>query len=75
MSNITGTGYGSTHTWQNKGTEQMPQPQDRSTLWVCKNCDAAFRHYYHIFPDIFQAIKLSKVEEFCPNIEEVNHEK
>jgi len=65
MSGITGTGYGDKHNWKDKGTEQMPIPQDRSTLWVCLDCNETFRHWYHVVPDIFQAMKDRGIREEC----------
>lgn len=67
MSEISGSGYGDSHDWENKGTEQMPLPTDRSTLWVCRKCGVMFRHYYNIVTNIFDAMKERKVPEFCDN--------
>lgn len=68
MSDITGIGYGSKHNWIDRGTEQISSPKEhRSTRYICRNCNAVFRHYYHITPDIFQAIKSNGIKEECEN--------
>lgn len=65
MSEINGTGYGSVHDWENRGTEQMPAPEGRSTLFMCRKCKCYFRHWYHIEPDIFAAMKEQNIPEEC----------
>lgn len=65
MSEIIGSGHGDSHNWENKGTDSMPMPYDRSSLWVCRDCNAMFRHYYNVIPDINEAIKQSGVQDEC----------
>jgi hypothetical protein len=64
---IRGHGYGDKHDWEDRGTEESPIPQNRSTLWRCKKCNEIFRHWYHITPDIFEAMKQYGVVEDCNN--------
>jgi hypothetical protein len=65
MSVIHGEGYGDKHNWENKGTEQNYNQDYRNTLFICKDCDQYFRHYYHITPDIFDQIKISGITKEC----------
>ena len=57
--------YGYKHDWANMGTEQMPFPEDRSTLFICKKCKIYFRHYYHCISDIYDAMKQANINEEC----------
>ena len=65
MSEITGKGYGDKHDWKCPGTEQNPFPESRSTLFTCEKCNEYFRHYYHVIPDIFEAMKENNINELC----------
>jgi len=68
MSDITDEGYGYKHAWKNCGTEQCTFPEDRSTLYRCSRCNASFRHYYHLVPDIFTAMQYKNIpDECCPD--------
>lgn len=72
MSGITGNGYGDKHDWVNKGTEQSSIPQHRSTLYECKKCNYLFRHWYHLIPDIFEAMEHNKIKQDCSSENENN---
>lgn len=65
MNEIIGKGYGNNHNWEDKGTEQINNPYQRSTLWVCRDCNVMFRHYYHITENILDAIKEHGISEMC----------
>ncbi len=65
MSKIIGTGHGDSHDWEIKGTEEMPLRQDRSTLFVCRDCGLRFRHWYHVTPDIFKAMEEVSIPNEC----------
>lgn len=66
MSDITGEGYGDKHDWGYEGTERILYPVEfRSSLYICKKCGEYFRHHYCVTPDIFDAMKKSKVKELC----------
>lgn len=60
---IYGNGYGDKHNWE----RQVDEYPESSTLYTCRNCPAAFRHFYNKFgqEDIFQAMKLRGVSEEC----------
>jgi len=73
MSDITGKGYGDKHNWIDKGTEQNYHPASRSTLFSCKDCDAAFRHYYHLTPDIHQAMRECGIKEECKDMSTIRY--
>jgi hypothetical protein len=65
MSDIHGNGYGDQHDWEYRNTEQMPNPLDRSSLFICRKCGEYFRHYYHITENIHDAMKQNWVNEKC----------
>jgi len=65
MSEIRGKGYGDKHNWKNLRTEQSSIPSHRSTLYQCQKCNIFFRHWYHVIPDIFEAMKTSNKKEEC----------
>lgn len=66
MSDITEEGHGDKHDWEDKGTERIISPVEwRSTLWECRKCSVHFRHYYHVIPNIFEAMKERGVELEC----------
>lgn len=59
MTDIQGTGYGSSHDWQRGET------CFRCTYYKCKNCGAVFSHYYPDTPSIFKAIAELGVPDKC----------
>jgi hypothetical protein len=65
MSEITGNGHGDKHDWKKGDTIQSRYKDERSTLWTCNNCTAAFRHYYHVVTDIFEAMKFCNIPIEC----------
>lgn len=58
-------GYKGEHFWVNKGTEQHPIPENRSTLFQCNKCNILFRHWYHVTDNIFEAMKRSNIKDEC----------
>jgi len=60
MSDISGTGYGSSHDWKRKYTTEY-----KVTIYECGNCGADFRHAYDVTPEIFKALEESSVPEHC----------
>jgi hypothetical protein len=60
-SHIHGKGYGDSHMWISGETGWT-----RTTPYVCSACGAAFGHHYPSVPNIFQAMRLANVPEFCP---------
>ena len=36
-----------------------------NNLYVCKDCNESFRHYYDVVPDIFEAMRGRGVKEEC----------
>jgi len=65
MSAITGSGYGSSHTWITGDTRQARNPEDRATYYHCEKCEVAFMHYYHVTHSIFEAMKQSGIKDQC----------
>ncbi len=65
MSEIRGKGYGDKHDWKDLGTEQSSIPSHRSTLYHCQKCNIFFRHYYHVIPCVFEAMKVNEIKEEC----------
>lgn len=65
QSHISGDGYGSAHTWQRLGTNQVGSWGIKATHYICINCSAQFSHYYDMIPDIFKAMKECQVPEKC----------
>lgn len=63
MSHINGSGYGSSHNWQDRGT-----PYSGVTKYKCKDCGALFSHYYHDTGNIFKAIEESEIPDNCPAV-------
>lgn len=66
MSDINGNGHGASHDWYKGDTTAGPF-EDRRTVYVCKNCQQVFQHYYHVTPDIFLAMFKDGVPDVCPN--------
>ena len=67
-SHIYGTGYGSSHVWENIKTRQLPFPSDRlrkKTTYKCRICGEKFSHYYGIMPNIFFALESQLVSDKC----------
>lgn len=65
-SQISGEGYGSSHTWIRGGTNYNPSGwSDKYTQYGCE-CGACFTHYYDVTPDIFQAIEQVGISDKCP---------
>ena len=65
MSDITGDGHGSSHSWKNCGTIQSSNRFNRATLYRCLNCGLLFNHYYHVNPDIFSTMKDAGIPNVC----------
>lgn len=66
MSDIYGEGWGSSHDWQNKGTNQVGSAYwVKATYYVCKKCGITFKHEYDLIPDIFKAIELNGIPDKC----------
>lgn len=59
MSDMSGSGYGSSHDWRNLGTEF------RRTLWKCARCGAGFWHCYPSEPNIYKAMAQVGVPNEC----------
>jgi len=67
MSDITGTGHGNAHDWENCGTAPY-----KVTYYSCRKCGAKFEHRYDEEPEIFEAMKKSGVgAECCPDMPNV----
>ena len=69
MSHINGTGYGSSHDWENCGSIQwgirrLPS-MAACTSYKCKSCGAAFGHHYNITANIFKAIEEAGMLDIC----------
>ena len=64
MSDIYGTGFGSTHDWRYDITDIFGgEPGSR---YICQNCGQVFVHYYNSTPDIFEAMERnSNVTDDC----------
>jgi hypothetical protein len=60
MSDIQGTGYGSSHNWKNLGTSPR-----KETRYACE-CGESFLHAYDKIPDIFEAMHNAGVKDKCP---------
>lgn len=60
MSDITGTGHGSAHNWKRGDTTPY-----KTTSYTCRSCGDAFIHAYDDIPNIFEAIKVAGVSEYC----------
>ena len=60
MSDIRGTGYGSSHNWKRKETTP-----NKVTQYECE-CGARFAHAYDVIPDIFEAMHHAGVVDKCP---------
>ncbi len=66
MSDIHGEGYGDQHNWKRQETYQVgARPMFKGAVYVCRNCPVSFVHRYDLIPDIFEAIKVSRVPEKC----------
>jgi len=61
VSDISGKGWGDSHNWQYLYTSA-----GRSSIYKCRNCDAAFGHHYPSTPSIFKAMHDSGVLDKCP---------
>jgi hypothetical protein len=60
MSDISGTGFGSSHNWRCGSTTPW-----KVTEYRCVNCGAFFRHAYDDVPDIFEAIRVQGLSDVC----------
>lgn len=66
MSDIHGTGWGDDHDWQWLHTQQgVYSPFDKYSDYRCRNCHFAFRHFYDLVSDIFEAMPQAGVPEHC----------
>lgn len=65
MTDLVGEGYGDKHKWVDLGTYQHPYPRERYTSFKCDKCSAFFRHFYHVTPIIYDAIKDNGISETC----------
>lgn len=65
MSDLVGDGFGSKHEWKDLGTYQHPDPKERHTSFRCNKCAVFFRHFYHVTPIIYEAIKDHGIPEVC----------
>ena len=80
-SDINGSGWGSSHRWERKGTALCPcvmatgrdydglhlSPGDKSSRYKCRLCGEWFNHHYDLVSNIFDAMKESGVTEKCPS--------
>lgn len=78
-SDIRGDGHGAKHIWKRGKTKiascrigshgqlcvENVKEAEKQTEYSCRVCLVAFRHFYGLQPDIFQAMKDSKVPEEC----------
>lgn len=73
-SHIRGVGYGSDHIWIHQETKQLSpfynpnyknNVKDKQSTYKCQDCGVVFCHYYDMIPDIFTAIKNSKISNKC----------
>lgn len=70
-SDILGNGYGSNHIWRQ--LQNTPLINNNSKLaitlyhnyYYCVVCQVRFIHYYDVYPDIFNAMKMNNVIEHC----------
>ncbi|MGR3292516.1 MAG: hypothetical protein ACUZ9M_00705 [Candidatus Scalindua sp.] len=69
MSDISGSGYGSSHNWEHKETLQWGAAGLHSscanTLYKCRDCGQVFQHNYHEISDIFEAMQTLGISEIC----------
>ncbi len=73
MTQVCGKGYGDKHDWREEGSLQWSAanlPSDSAnTRYRCVRCMVEFRHYYHVEPNIFEAMKEAGVPENCQRAE------
>ena len=78
-SHINGSGYGDSHTWIRRMTNQGGSgifggglsSFDKATGYYCNKCRAGFSHQYDITPKIFEAIEQSGVPDKCESQTEI----
>lgn len=74
MSDIHGTGYGSSHNWKREITDQFTFRGGTvfATRYRCRDCHEVFVHPYHDIPGIFEAMEYRGVTDKCPAIMQEN---
>ncbi len=60
MSDIFGSGFGSSHNWKRGFTSAF-----KSTSYRCEGCGTVFFHNYDDVPNIHKAIELQGISDSC----------
>jgi hypothetical protein len=75
MSDIYGTGWGSSHDWHYEYSNDT-----KHSFYTCRACKAFFVHSYDRIPNIFDALKLdgeqglNRFPDQCPGKQPCEHE-
>jgi hypothetical protein len=58
-----------------RGTTRVhgPRPTDIFTEFHCKNCGSTFRHFYHITPNLNEALEINPFLSCFNKLEEPTH--
>jgi hypothetical protein len=59
----------SKHNWERTFTNTCAgnDTQKKFSIFICKNCNATFYHFYDLIPSIYQAIKEAGISTECGN--------
>ena len=76
MSDVIGTGYGSSHRWKKDLTAKFKNPrtgcQEPATRFRCRDCQEIFVHYFDREKGIFEAMEYRGVTRLCPAVMQEN---